>query len=222
MPTYFDQAAASWDENPVRRALLSAVAQAIFRQVQPTSSMNVLDYGCGTGLISFWLAPHVATVTAADSSAGMLAVLRQKIDQTGQHTIRALHLDLERDAVPEIRYDLIVTNMVLHHVADTERMLRSFQTLLWPGGVLCVADLDEEPGVFHDPEAAATVQHHGFDRQRLRESMERAGFHDVQDTTAHTIRKPVAGGGERDFPVFLMTGTCGARLGAATSVGNGG
>ena len=36
--------------------------------------------------------------------------------------------------------------------------------------------------------------------------MVRVGFHDVRDTTAHTIRKPVAEGGERDFPVFLITG----------------
>lgn len=206
MASYFDQAAASWDDNPVRRALMAAVAEAIFRQVRPSSSMNVLDYGCGTGLISFCLAPHVATVTAADSSAGMLAVLRQKIDQSGLRTIRAVQLDLERDAIPDARYDLIVTNMVMHHVADTERMLRNFLALLWPGGVLCVADLDTEPGVFHDPQAAATVHHHGFDRREFRELMERAGFHDVWDTTAHTIRKPVAEGGERDFPVFLMTG----------------
>jgi len=67
MPTYFDQAATNWDDNPVRRALMTAVAEAIFRHVQPSSDMHVLDYGCGTGLISFCLAPHVATVTAADS-----------------------------------------------------------------------------------------------------------------------------------------------------------
>jgi 2-polyprenyl-3-methyl-5-hydroxy-6-metoxy-1,4-benzoquinol methylase len=204
--TYFDQAAAAWDDNPVRVALLRAVAEAIFRQVQPTSYMDVLDYGCGTGLVSFFLAPHVATVTAADSSEGMLTVLRQKIDQSGLHAIRAIRLDLERDAVPDARYDLIVTNMVMHHVADTESLLRNFHALLWPGGVLCVSDLDTEPGVFHDPEAAATVHHHGFDRREFRGLLEQAGFHDIQDTTAHTIRKPAAGGGERDFPVFLMTG----------------
>ena len=56
-------------------------------------------------------------------------------------------------------------------------------------------------------QAAATVHHHGFDRQEFRGLMERAGFGDIQDTTVHTIRKPVADGGERDFPVFLMTGT---------------
>jgi ubiquinone/menaquinone biosynthesis C-methylase UbiE len=204
--TYFDQAAATWDDNPVRVALMKAVTGRIVREVQPTPKMDMLDYGCGTGLVSVFLAPHVGTVTAADSCEGMLTVLRQKIDGMGSQTIRAVRLDLERDPVPDDRYDLIVTNMVMHHVADTEEMLRKFHRLLRSGGVLCVSDLDTEPGVFHDPEAAATVHHHGFDRLEFKGLMVRVGLHDVRDTTAHTIRKPVAEGGERDFPVFLITG----------------
>jgi 2-polyprenyl-3-methyl-5-hydroxy-6-metoxy-1,4-benzoquinol methylase len=205
-PGYFDQAAATWDENPVRRMLVEAVVESILRRVQITPELDMLDYGCGTGLVSFLLARHVGTVTAADSSTGMLDRLRTKIADSGLQTIRAVALDLERDAVPDAHYDLIVTHMVMHHVADTEFMLRNFHALLWPGDVLCISDLDTEPGVFHDPEAAATVHHHGFDRQEFRSLMERAGFHDVRDTTAHTIRKPVGESGERDFPVFLMTG----------------
>jgi len=205
-PSYFDQAAATWDENPVRRVLVEAVVEAILRRVQIAPELDVLDYGCGTGLVSFLLARYVGTVTAADSSAGMLDELRKKIADRGLQTIRAVALDLERDPLPNDRYDLIVVNMVMHHVADSERMLRNFHALLRPAGVLCVSDLDMEPGLFHDPEAAAMVHHRGFDRQEFRGLMERSGFHDVQETTAHTIRKPVAESGERDFPVFLMTG----------------
>jgi 2-polyprenyl-3-methyl-5-hydroxy-6-metoxy-1,4-benzoquinol methylase len=204
--TYFDRAAATWDDNPVRVALMKAVAGAIIRQVQPTPEMAMLDYGCGTGLVSFFLAPHVGNVTAADSSEGMLTVLRQKIERSGVTTIRSVRLDLERDPLPGERYDLIVTNMVMHHVADSMGMLRKFHALLRPGGVACISDLDTEPGVFHDAEAAITVHRHGFDRREFKGLMVQVGFCDVDDATAHTIRKPVAGGGERDFPVFLITG----------------
>ena len=121
-------------------------------------------------------------------------------------TIRAIRLDLEHDPLPDDRYDLIVAVMVLHHVADTERMLRKFHALLQPGGILCIADLDTEPRLFHDEEAVATVQHFGFDRQELKELLARAGFSDLRDVTVHTIRKPVADGEEREFPVFLVTG----------------
>lgn len=203
--TYFDQAAATWEENPFRVALTQAVVETIVRQVQPTPAMDLLDYGCGTGLISAGLAPHVGTVTAADSSEGMLASLRQKIAQH-RLPLRAVRLDLEHDPLPVERYDLIVTSMVLHHVADPQRLLGDFFALLRPGGAVCVADLDTEPGVFHNAEAAATVHHHGFDRQAFRGWMVQAGFQQVQDTTAHTIRKPLADGQARDFSVFLITG----------------
>lgn len=113
--------------------------------------------------------------------------------------------DLEREPVPQVRYDMIVTVMTMHHVADTDRILRAFHELLRPVGTLCIADLDSEPGLFHSTEALGTVHHHGFDRGQLKQRLERAGFHEVRDVTVHTIRKPVGGGQERDFPVFLMT-----------------
>ena len=164
MPSYFDQAAATWDDKPTRKELMRAVVDAIIHQVHLTPQMKVLDYGCGTGLVSILLAELVGTIDAADSSEGMLEVLRRKLDQTGLKTIQAIRLDLEHDPLPDDRYDLIVAVAVLHHVADTERMLRKFHALLHPGGVLCIADLDTEPRLFHDEEAAETVHHFGFDR----------------------------------------------------------
>ena len=206
MPSYFDQAAATWDENPLRKELMRAVVDAIIHQVHLTPQMKVLDYGCGTGLVSALLAPHVGTIDAADSSEGMLEVLRRKLDQSSFKTIHPIRLDLEHDPFPDDRYDLIVAVMVLHHVADTESLLRKFHALLRPSGVLCIADLDTEPRLFHDEEAAATVHHFGFNRQELKELLARVGFADLQDVTAHTIRKPVADGEERKFPVFLVAG----------------
>ncbi len=57
--SYFDQSAASWDNEPRRIALMKAVGEAILREAQPTKDMDVLDYGCGTGLVSLFLLPHV-------------------------------------------------------------------------------------------------------------------------------------------------------------------
>ena len=54
-PTYFDQSAATWDAEPRRIELMKAVGEAILREAQPTNDMDVLDYGCGTGLIGLFL-----------------------------------------------------------------------------------------------------------------------------------------------------------------------
>jgi ubiquinone/menaquinone biosynthesis C-methylase UbiE len=203
--SYFDQAAATWDDNPSRIALMKAVGEAILREVQPTREMDVLDYGCGTGLVGLFLLPQVGSVTGADNSAGMLDILRKKLQDGSLEKMRAVCLDLEHDSVPSERYHLIVTSMALHHIADTGKVLRACYELLTPTGVLCIADLDTEPGVFHPSDVADGVHHHGFDRGELKSVMARIGFEDTKDVTAHTIRKPVDGGAERDFPVFLIT-----------------
>ncbi|HOW73447.1 MAG TPA: methyltransferase domain-containing protein [Phycisphaerae bacterium] len=209
--SHFDTAAATWDAEPRRIALMRAVGQTILREVGPTKDMDVLDYGCGTGLIGLFLLPHVRSVTGADSSPGMLEVLRKKLIEGGLETMSAVHLDLERDPIPNERYHLLVTSMTLHHIADTDRVLGAFHDLLVSGGILCIADLDSEPGVFHTPEAAPSVRHHGFDRGALKGQLCRIGFREVRDVTAHTIRRRVEGGEERDFPVFLVTARAGAR-----------
>jgi len=201
----FDEAAATWDEEPHRIALAKAVGEAILREARPARDVDLLDYGCGTGLVGLYLLPHVRSVTAADSSPGMLKVLRKKLAEAEFDNMRAISLDLEREQVPSQRYGLLVTSMTLHHVADTDRLLRAFHELLHPGATLCIADLDTEPGSFHTPEAAPSVHHRGFDRNMLGSRLERLGFQQVRDVTAHIIRRAVPGGEEREFPVFLIT-----------------
>jgi len=201
----FDQDAASWDDNPIRIALMKAVGEAILREARPTKDMDVLDYGCGTGLVGLYLLPHVRSVTGADNSVGMLEVLRKKIEDGGLDNMRTMRLDLEHDPVPAERYHVVVSSMALHHIAGTEGVLGAFHKMLHPQGLLCIADLDTEPGVFHAPDVAASVHHHGFDRAELKRRLVGIGFREVKDVTAHTLRKPVENNGERDFPVFLIT-----------------
>ncbi len=201
--SHFDEAAATWDAEPRRVELTSAVGRAILCQVQPTRDMDVLDYGCGTGLLGLFLLPHVRSVTGADSSPGMLKVLEEKIRSGGIQRMRTQKLDVQHDPVPESRYHLIVANMVLHHIDQTDALLAAFHRMLLPGGVVAIADLDSEPGLFHGPDVAASVFHHGFDRDALKDHLHQAGFIDVKDMTAHIIRKPIAGGEIREFPVFL-------------------
>jgi ubiquinone/menaquinone biosynthesis C-methylase UbiE len=203
---HFDQSAAAWDAEPRRVKLAKAVGEAILRQVRPTHDMHVLDYGCGTGLLGLFLLPHVRSVTGVDSSPGMLRVLKDKIKSKGLRQMRTEKLDLQHDPIPEARYHLIVSSMVMHHVNQTDALLAAFYRMLLPKGYLAIADLDTEPGWFHDPEVAGSVFHHGFDRHNFIDRLCQAGFFDVRDVTAHVICKPIANGKIWEFAVFLVVG----------------
>lgn len=116
----------------------------------------------------------------------------------------AIRLDLQEEPPLSERFDLIVSGMAMHHIPQTDRVLRAFQEMLLPGGTLCVADLDTEPGTFHTPEAAGFVHHHGFDREKLKQEMGDAGFTAMRDMTVVTIEKPVEGQANQEFSIFLI------------------
>jgi 2-polyprenyl-3-methyl-5-hydroxy-6-metoxy-1,4-benzoquinol methylase len=204
----FDAAAASWDEQPLRVQMANDVARAISREVALNADMEVLDFGCGTGLLTLQLAPRVRSVTGVDSSRGMLNVLAAKIAQQKVANVRTMRLDLEAGDVLADTYDLIVSNMTLHHVREIGPLLGQFHQVLSPGGYLCLSDLDLDDGLFHGDSQG--VFHNGFDRVVLGRAFAEAGFEDVRDTTAAEVTKPTRAGDLRRFTIFLMTGCKGS------------
>jgi len=199
----FNDAASTWDEEPRRVRLASEVAEAVKREVALNGDMDVLDYGCGTGLVSLILQPLVRSITGADTSDGMLEILRAKVAAQHLTNVHTLLLEPERDSLPAERFDLVLSSMTLHHVEDLGTLLRDFYRVLRPGGLLAVADLDSEDGSFHGHGLAAA--HSGFDRERMRGMLVEAGFRDCRAVTAAMVEKPDAQGVVRTYSVFLIT-----------------
>jgi len=196
----FDQVAGTWDEDPGRVALARAVADAIGCQVGPSASMDVLDFGTGTGLLALAVQPYVRSVTGADTSAGMLEVFERKVRALGLDAVRSCRLDRLESLSAAGTFDLIISSMTLHHVDDLAALFAQFRALLRNGGRLAVADLDTEDGTFHSPDVT-DVHHLGFDRADLRAQLAAAGFEDLRETTAFVHRRH-----GREYPVFLISG----------------
>jgi len=199
----FNKAAATWDENPGRVRMAHDVAQTILLTIRPGPDMDVLDIGCGTGLLSLAIQPHVRSITAIDSSQGMLDVLDKKIAAQGLANVRTRHVDLEKDELPG-PFDLAASSMTFHHIKDTDLLLARIAGILKPGGKIAIADLDPDEGKFHDSNEG--VFHFGFDRLTMKKSFEAAGFISVQNRTAAIMQKSGLDERVRTFTVFLMTG----------------
>jgi ubiquinone/menaquinone biosynthesis C-methylase UbiE len=196
----FDAKAKTWDNDPVKVARAAAVAKAIRENVPLTTQMSALEFGCGTGLLSFELKPYLGRITLGDNSPGMLAALQEKLDAAKIANMHPVMMDLDKDAIPPASFDLIFTAMTLHHIDDTEKVLRDMYAMLTQPGYLCVADLDAEDGSFHGPDFSG---HKGFDREDLAGKARQAGFHRVHFTTAFHMSKGT-GPGQTAFPIFLM------------------
>lgn len=195
----FDRRAWNWDADAAKHERAQRVAEAIDELAGPLEGLEALEYGCGTGLLGFALQPRLARVTLADSSQGMLAVLREKIAASGAANLVPLELDLATGPVPAERFDLVCTLMVLHHIPDTAGILARFHQLLRPGGRVCIADLDREDGSFH---GAGAEVHRGFDREELGAALVQAGFRQVRFTTPYVVHR-LGEHGEESYPLFL-------------------
>jgi len=200
----FDRAAQAWDDNPVRVQLAAAVAEAMVREVPLTLQMQIMDFGCGTGLIARALAGAVRSVVAADTSVEMLAMLERKAEAAGLKQIQPLLLEAGYGSHTDVSYDAIVSSMVLHHIEEIPSLLGQLVQWCRPGGWIALADLEAEDGTFH--RNAREVFHHGFDPGALALQLEALGCVTRSVRTVHTIRRPPAESAEpRDYPVFLLT-----------------
>jgi len=201
----FDKAAATWDEEPTRVVLAQSIAKAILAQVPVRPSMTAIDYGCGTGLVTFALQPAVKRIIGVDSSPGMLAKLQEKTRALGVINVGTRLLDLETSPPPDdLSANLVVSAMTLHHIADIPKLIRALHQWLRPGGYLALADLDTEDGSFHQD--LTGVHHFGVDRNWIVAQLTGMEFQDVRATTAHVVERPHATGRSRRYPVFLVSG----------------
>jgi ubiquinone/menaquinone biosynthesis C-methylase UbiE len=196
----FDEKARDWD-TPERRERARAMADVIRGCVPLTTSMRAIDIGAGTGLLGLELAADVGEMVLAEPSAGMLEVARQKLAAGGPANATAIAFDLVESPPPERPFDLAISLLVLHHVADTTAALAAVHALLAAGGRMALLDLDAEDGSFHDEDAPG-IHHRGFERSELVRLAVAAGFPDADARVAATLER-----NGRDYPVLLLTGT---------------
>ena len=192
---HFDASARQWDQRPMSQQLAS-VPKHLLAQVPFAADDQVLDFGAGTGLLSTAIAPKVAHVTALDTSAEMLQVLKEK----GFANITTRQQDIFA-GLPQ-RYHAVVSCMALHHVADVAALLRQFVAALHPGGRVALVDLYQEDGSFHGDNVAKGVHHSGFDPVWLQAQDQQAGLHDVALREVLQVQRSNG----RSYPLFVLTG----------------
>ncbi len=160
--------------------------------------LDVVDFGCGTGVLSVELARWAHRVTAVDRSAVALEAARIRAKREGLNNIHFVEADLH--ALPKNLggKDLVVISQSLHHVAQPELVLAGAAKVLKPGGRVVVLEL-----MPHDEQwVKSRLGHHhlGFEPSALVTAMGAAGFSDVQLT-------PSARDGASAFRAFLLTGS---------------
>jgi len=198
----FDAKARDWDKNQRYIIRSEAVAEALLHMIPVHDGMKAMEYGSGTALLSFVLKDKFAEITLMDNSREMTQVTVEKIAENHIVNMTPLFFDLENQDF-DGRFDIIYSQMVMHHVNDIDAMLVKFHSLLNPGGYLAIADLYTEDGSFHGEGFGG---HLGFDADELVNKIKVIGFENVKLQQCYLIEKTENDGTGKEYPVFMLTG----------------
>jgi glycosyltransferase involved in cell wall biosynthesis/SAM-dependent methyltransferase len=94
---------------------------------------DVLEIGCGTGVHARLLAEAGARVTAIDLTPTAVELTRRRLELHGLDA-RVLEADAERLPFADGSFDFAWSWGVIHHSADTERVVAEIARVLRPGG----------------------------------------------------------------------------------------
>jgi ubiquinone/menaquinone biosynthesis C-methylase UbiE len=161
----FDGKARNWDNNPVHTERSEAISKALLHMLPLHPGMKAMEFGAGTGLLSFLLKDKLGEIMLLDNSAEMIRMAVEKIERQQIRNMHPLHINLEKEAFSDT-FDIIYTQMVFHHIADIGLIINKLHRLIRPGGFLAIADLYPEDGSFH---GEGFTGHTGFDPEQYKE-----------------------------------------------------
>jgi len=131
--------------NELRTAYLrKAICQHFGRPYEvtrPLSGLNILDIGCGGGILAESMAHLGASVHGID-------VVERNIHVARQHALRSdlaleyEYLDAEEAVSRGRRYDVVLNMEVVEHVADLPLFMATCTQLVTEGGVMYIATIN--------------------------------------------------------------------------------
>jgi 2-polyprenyl-3-methyl-5-hydroxy-6-metoxy-1,4-benzoquinol methylase len=118
----------------------------LFKERFPGDAVDgvILDLGCGTGDITkrFAYAFPACRIHAVDGAEQMLMFARQTIDFEMLHErVRLFKRTLPTDRLAKQQYDAVISNSLLHHLAEPMVLWDSVKQFAKPGAAVFVMDL---------------------------------------------------------------------------------
>jgi 2-polyprenyl-3-methyl-5-hydroxy-6-metoxy-1,4-benzoquinol methylase len=140
---FWDQESKDWGQKYGRRSSYYYRCKTFheFFLATKLARASILDYGCGSGDITFPMLQDGHRVTGVDIARGMVTKATERAAQAGFAATASYHHvdDMALSAIPPGTFDVVVCSSVLEYVDDDQSLLRMFRELLRDGGFLLVS-----------------------------------------------------------------------------------
>jgi SAM-dependent methyltransferase len=100
------------------------------------TDLDVLDFGCGWGGETIWLAPRVKSVVGADIEASAIETAKRALARDGATNCRFVQMPDGRIPCPDASFDAALSTDTFEHVMDLDRAFGEIFRVLRPGGRL--------------------------------------------------------------------------------------
>ena len=133
-----------WDKNGVQKPLhdINVLRVDYINTRASLAGKNLLDVGCGGGILSEAMAALGAVVTGIDASQAPLAVAKMHLKESGLNVDYRLATAEAFSAEHPDRFDLVTCMELLEHVPDPASVVSACQRLVKPGGDVIFATLN--------------------------------------------------------------------------------
>ncbi|MEO1348525.1 MAG: class I SAM-dependent methyltransferase [Cyanobacteria bacterium J06635_15] len=141
---FWNKVADGYAKQPIAdEAAYQKKLQVTREYLQP--SMNVLEFGCGTGSTALTHAPYVQHIQAIDFSSNMIAIAQAKAAEQKIQNVTFEQASIDELSVPDQTYDAVLGLNVLHLLQNKEAAIAKVHNLLQPGGcfitsTICLGD----------------------------------------------------------------------------------
>jgi 2-polyprenyl-6-hydroxyphenyl methylase/3-demethylubiquinone-9 3-methyltransferase len=124
---------------------------------QPLAGLNILDVGCGGGLVAEPLARMGAHVTGLDAEPGAIVAAQEHARAKGLNITYRVGTSHELDAEHH-RFDVVLALEVIEHTRKPQAFVDSLVPLIRPGGLVILSTLNRSvPGIMLGKFAAEYV-----------------------------------------------------------------
>ena len=132
----------------------SGVLEQIHAAIKPTRMMNLLDLGCGPGIVTAAMAPDVREAVAYDLTPEMLDKAKQRCQEAGLKNVRFELGSAEHLPFPDESFDSVATRLTIHHFLDPRRVMKEVVRVTRRNGKVVVADVvsseNDEEAALHN------------------------------------------------------------------------